>query len=353
VDDDEGHPLVKAARQVAEQLLEPQAADVDASSVPRSHLTALGEAGMLGLAAPVRLGGSEAPRSVVRRVSEILAGADLATWFVQAQHHSPVRSLVAAEGFDDVVRRLAGGELVAGIAFSHLRRWPQSPVTATRDGDGWRFDGTAPWYTGWGINDVLLLSGVDADGLVVHALVDAAPGPHLVPSPRLRLAALEATVTVTLRLDGLRVGPDRIVSTQTIQEWTAADDLVTVNVNPAVFGVTASALELLAAQGERRGEAEAVDAAARMGGRLELLRAQAYALLDEVPPELETARRLELRARAQQLMVAATTGLVVAGAGAAMAAGAPAARKAREGLFLLVQAQTAADRRSALSVWGR
>lgn len=350
--DDEGHPLVKAARQVAEQVLEPQAAQVDAGSVPRSHLTTLGEAGLLGLAAPAGLGGTQAPRSVVRLVNELLAGADLATWFVQAQHHSPVRSLVAAGGFEAVVRRLATGELVAGIAFSHLRRWPHRPVTATRDGDGWRFDGVAPWYTGWGINDILLLSGVDGDGLVVHALVDAVAGPHLVPSAPLQLAALEAAVTVTLQLDRLTVPAERIVATQTIQDWTAVDDLVTVNVNPAVFGVTAAALELLATQGGRRGEAEAVDAAGRMGERLGALRAQAYALLDDVAPDRETDRRLELRARAHQLMVAATTGLVVAGAGAAMAAGAPAARKAREALFLLVQAQTVADRRSALAVWG-
>jgi hypothetical protein len=290
---------------------------------------------------------------VSRRVSEVLAGADLATWFVQAQHHGPVRALAAAGRFDDVVRRLGSGELVAGIAFSHLRRWPARPVTATRSGDGWRFDGTAPWYTGWGINDAMLLSGVDPGGLVVHALVDAVAGPHLVPSAPLRMAALDAAVTVTLRLDGLVVPGERVVATQPIAQWAAADDRVTVNVNPAVFGLTASALELLAAQGERRGEEEAVDAAGRMRERLGRMREEAYGLLDQVAPERETGRRLELRALAHRLMVDATTGLVVAGAGAALANGAPAARKAREGLFLLVQAQTAADRRSALRAWGR
>jgi alkylation response protein AidB-like acyl-CoA dehydrogenase len=353
VPDIESEPLVRAAHRVAAQLLTPQAAAVDASQVPRSHLTALGEAGLLGMAAPACAAGTEAARPVARRVNEILAGADLATWFVQAQHHGPVRSLVAAGGFEDVVRRLAVGDLIAGSAFSQLRRWPDRPLTAIREGGGWRFDGNAPWYTGWGINDVLLVSGVDPDGVVVHALVDAVAGPGLVASEPIRLAAVQAAVTVTLQLRGLRVPAERIVSTQAVADWAASDDLVTVNVNPAVFGVTASAVELLAAQGERRGEPEAVDAASWLGARLAGLRSQAYALLDEVPPAEQTELRLALRARSHRLMVEATTALVIAGAGGAVAAGSAAARKAREALFLLVQAQTAAGRRSALKTWGR
>lgn len=361
MDERDSHPLVAGARTLAGTLLAPEAADVDASTVPRSHLQALGQAGLLGLAAPAALGGSDAPRAVVREVTEVLAGADLATWFVQAQHHGPLRSLVAATtaadgprcgAFDAVVSRLATGDLVAGIAFSHLRRFPDRPVTATRQGDGWRFDGTAPWYTGWELNDVLLLSGVDDEGLVVHALVDAVASEALVPSARMRVAALEAASTVTLTLRGLVVPEDRVVSTEPITRWAAADDLTTVNTNPAVFGLTASAVELLAAQGERRGEREAVAVAGRLGERLAVLRAEAYGLVDGVPPQEETARRLAVRAQAHRLMIDATSALVIAGAGASMAAGAAAQRKAREGLFLLVQAQTRAGRASALDAWG-
>ncbi len=67
--------------------------------------------------------------SVVRRVAEILAGADLATWFVRAQHHGPVRALAEAGGLADLVAELASGRRIAGIAFSHPRRWPARRVT--------------------------------------------------------------------------------------------------------------------------------------------------------------------------------------------------------------------------------
>src|SRR4051794_11209257 len=96
--DIEAHPVVAGVRELADRVLAPAAADVDASFVPRSHLDALGAAGVLGLGAPPpgRAPDAErapAPPAVVRRVNEILAGADLSTWFVQAQHQLPVRML--------------------------------------------------------------------------------------------------------------------------------------------------------------------------------------------------------------------------------------------------------------------
>jgi alkylation response protein AidB-like acyl-CoA dehydrogenase len=349
----DAHPLVVAARTVADEVLTPNAAQVDAGTVPRSHLEALGRAGLLGLAAPRRLGGVEAPRPVVRRVVEVLAGADLATWFVQAQHHGPVREIAASGRFDHLVRRLATGGVVAGIAFSHLRRWPDRPVEATRTVTGWRFDGVAPWYTGWGLNDILLLSGVQADGEVVHAVVDARAQPGLAPGPRMRVAALDAAATVTLELDGLLVSDEAVASVQRIEEWTAQDARVTVNVNAAVFGVIESALELLTAKGERRGEPAATQAAARIGEQARELREIAYRLVDDVDPDEAVQERLRVRARAHELMMSATSALVISGAGASMALDDPAQRKAREALFLLVQAQTRQARVAALQEWGR
>jgi hypothetical protein len=110
--------------------------------------------------------------SVVRRVAEVLAGADLSTWFVRAQHHGPVRALAEAGGLADLAAELASGRRIAGIALSHLRRWPARPVTATRDGNA-------------------------------------------------------------LRLDGLRLPADAVVSVRRREDWARADRRGTVNVNPA------------------------------------------------------------------------------------------------------------------------
>jgi alkylation response protein AidB-like acyl-CoA dehydrogenase len=347
------HPLVTAARELAEGVLAPHAAAVDAGQVPRSHLDALGAAGLLGLAAPARVGGADAAPGVVRRVVELLAGADLATWFVQAQHHSPVRTLAAAGNDDRLLTDLATGRQVAGIAFSHLRRWPRRPVTASRCGDGWRLDGAAPWYTGWCLNDVAMVAGASEDGNVVFGMIPARPGPRLQASPPMEVAALRAAVTVTLDFDGYLLPDHAVVQVQPVREWLAADALTTANANPAVFGLAESALVLLAERGERRGEPAAVDASARLADRLRGVRERAYRLIDDSPPQDAVGERLRLRALAHQVLVESTTALVVAGAGGSMAIGAPAQRKVREAMFLLVQAQTVASRTANLEAMGR
>jgi hypothetical protein len=342
--DVEAHPVVLRVRELAEQVLAPRAAEVDATVVPRSSLDALGAAGVLGLADPA----AGVPAAVVRRVNEILAGADLSTWFVQAQHHFPVRLLAATGARPDVLADLVTGRRLAGIAFSHLRRRPQRVLTARPDGDGWRFSGTAPWYTGWGINDLALVAALTDDDRAVWALVEPREGPQLAAGPVLRTAALAAASTVVLTLDELPVRARDVVTVQPAGEWAASDALVTVNAPPAAFGLAESALALLADHGVRRGEPAALEAARGLAARVGAVRARAYALLDAVAPDQALEERLDLRAQALRLAVEAATALVTAGAGGAMVATSPAQRKAREALFLLVQAQTAQIRAATL-----
>lgn len=351
-DETDEHPLVRSARHLADTLLRPSAAEVDLGVVPRSHLDALAAAGLLGIGVPASADRAGVPPAVLRRIGELLAGADLTTWFVQVQHHAPVRMAAAAGHRPDLVADLGSGRLLAGIGFSHLRRWPQRPVEAVPDGNGWRFTGTVPWYTGWGINDVALLAAVTGAGTVVFGLVPAREQPGLVASPPLRTAALQACATVALQLKGLRVAPENVLLEQPIAQWAAQDRATTANVNPAVFGLAGSALDLLRAEGERRGEAEAAALAERLGSRLAEVRAECYRWLDTQAPDQGEQQRLELRARAHQLMIDCCTALVVASAGGAMALTSPAQRKAREALFLLVQAQTVDGRRAQLRSWG-
>ena len=135
---------------------------------------------------------------------------------------------------------------------------------------------------------------------------------------------------------------------QSAAEWAAGDALVTVNAPPAAFGLAESALRLLAEHGVRRPKPRAVDAARALAARVGAVRARAYALVDDVAPEEALEERLALRAQALRLAVESATALVVAGAGGAMVATSPAQRKAREALFLLVQAQTAQIRAATL-----
>jgi alkylation response protein AidB-like acyl-CoA dehydrogenase len=124
------HPLVVRVRELADTLLAPAAAEVDRSVVPPSHLDALAAAGVLAASGPPELGGVPGP--VARRVQELLAGADLSTWFVQAQHQGVLGILTAMGAPAPVLADLAAGRRRAGIAFSHLPpEWSRRPRTPT------------------------------------------------------------------------------------------------------------------------------------------------------------------------------------------------------------------------------
>lgn len=335
------HPLVEAAHRLADDVLAPAAEEHDREGVTPEAVAAVKASGVLGVNAPAEYGGWAAPAVVGREIAEILAGACCSTFFVQAQHHTPVR-LLATGGEEAeaararLLRPLSEGTQLAGIAFSHLRAYPRLPVRATRVAGGWRFDGRVPWYTGWGLNDVLLLGGATEDGEVVFAFAEAREQPGLSPTEPLRLAALTGSRTVGLVLDGL-VLPDDAVAVRTPHErWATDDRPKNTNTNPAVFGVARAALALLDAGGDD----EASQTAASLRTRLDAARRDAYALVDEVPPAERLDDRLAVKMRAYALLRAATTAALSAGGGRAFGLSSPAQRLAREGLFLVVQGQT-------------
>nr|WP_199273031.1 acyl-CoA dehydrogenase family protein [Streptomyces broussonetiae] len=333
------HPLLDRARRLAADLLVPEAERVDQEGVPASHIEAVKRSGLLGAGAPVAYGGSGAPPGVVRRIAEILAGACCSTWFVQTQHHTPVQILARSEL--PVRERLLGplsrGELLSGVAYAHLRSYPRIPVRVRREGRGWRFEGSVPWYTGWGLNDVMLLAGVSDDDEVLFAFTEARGRPGLRASEPMRLAALTATRTVSLELTGLWLPEEAVALRTRYERWAPADRARTLNAGPAVFGVAEAALSLLDPK-----------TAAPFTARLADVRRRAYALADHPAPLERVVERLAVRAEAYEVLRTATTAAVVAGGGRSMALTSRAQRLAREALFLLVQGQTAESRAAHL-----
>ncbi len=344
-------PHVAAARRVAGELLEPEAQRADDDGVPASHVEALEAAGLLGVTAPEEYGGGGASLAVGREVTEVLAGACGATWFVATQHGSPLKTLLRSDNEDlrgRWLRPLASSRALAGGAVSHLRR-PGAPMAATPVDEGWRLDGRVDWMTSWGLADVFLLGGVHAaDADAVLALVPARDQPGLAASAPLRLAAMQGARNVSLTLDGFVVRHVDVALVQPLEQWRAADRLVTANVTPAVFGLLCTILGRLRDVVERRGSDEGRSLVAGLTAESAELRQRAYVLLDDVPAEERLDERLAVRAHALELLNRAAVGLVAAGAGMSMLAGNPAQRLAREALFHLIQAQTPPVREATL-----
>ena len=132
----------RVAADIAEDLLFPNAPEIDASAVvPRRYLDALAEVGLYGLYAPTGSGGFDADPVTAGRVVEALGGASLTTAFVWIQHHSVVRAIAGAAPAmrDGWLGPLGAGQVRAGIAYAALRR-PGPPAAgraATGPMDRW------------------------------------------------------------------------------------------------------------------------------------------------------------------------------------------------------------------------
>jgi alkylation response protein AidB-like acyl-CoA dehydrogenase len=345
-------PLQRAQR-LADDLVRPQAEQVDRTVVPRTTLDAWGAAGLLGLTGPRSAGGGGAPPRVEREVQEVLAAACGATWFVATQHATPLAMLAASDGEDLQARLLApmcSGEVLAGVAFTHLRRPGSAPVTAVRQPGGWRFDGVVGWLTGWGICDVVLLAGESPDGEAVFVLVPAREAAGMTASAPLELAAMQATRTVSLGLDGFVVPDADVVRVVDLAAWRADDAARAADAKPHVFGLQRECVRRLSETAAARGDGAAAALAQQLSAEGERLRRVAYALADELPRGEALEDRMAVRAASLELVVRSATSLVVATGGAGMRLDAAPQRLAREAVFYLVQAQTPAVREATLQL---
>jgi alkylation response protein AidB-like acyl-CoA dehydrogenase len=321
---------IASARRISDEVLFPGALVVDeADIVPLDRLDTLADAGFYGLAAPEDVGGMGLPgMAAAFDIIEILAGGCLTTTFVWIQHHGAVRALIETGPSAlnaAFLEPLCRGAVRAGVAFSGLRR-PGPPIlTATPSSGGWLFNGSAPWVTGWGRIDVIRAAARREDGDIVWALIDVAAGPTLSAEP-LRLAAVNASATVTLTFREHEVPAERVIAIQPFEEWQAGDR-GSLRLNGSLaLGVAARCATLLESD-RLNNDVRACREALDLGD------------LDAMPA---------LRARASALALRAATTLVVAGGGRSITKDHQAQRLAREALFLLVFGQTAAIKAAQL-----
>ena len=344
-----------SARAVADQILFPAAAQVDQSAlVPRSHLAALGDAGLHGLYGPVDVG-LGADQVSARPVMEAVSGACGATSFVWQQHHGAVRRLGAGDGpaRERWLAPACSGEVMAGIGFAYLRRPGPPLVRATPVGDGWRLDGRAPWITGWGLIDILVVMARTDDDRVVTVVFDRLDRPELRAEGPQRLSVMGATGTVAVNFEGAVASVEDVVRVEEGASWAARDALGAAFPGPAPLGIAARAIRLL---GESSG-GDAAGAAIALSDELEVTRARtdaagrrlyaAGASSTDVAGAI--AGGVAERDRGLALTRRATDALVAASGGGAMSLTHPAQRLSREATFYLVQAQSTDLRAATLA----
>ncbi|PWJ46317.1 Acyl-CoA dehydrogenase [Quadrisphaera granulorum] len=334
-------PAVATARRLAEELLAPHAAAVEAAgAVPRSHLEALAQAGLRAVDGDDALA-----------VVEELAAGDLATAFVWIQQVGVARWLEAGSAADGrwatQLDDLRAGRTHAGIALQAALRPGPAAVVARRltqddDGDGWVLDGAVPWVTGWGLLDALLLTARDGEE-VLFLLLDlrtVRDGDGDIPRLRaeaLPLAAVRASRTVQLHLDGVHVGAGQLVARAQHAALLAGD---AAGLRPNGSLALGLVLRCVRALGDGGGTAQHVERATALAAELDAVRQQ----LDAAgPAELPAAR-----AAAVDLAWRAAATLSLTTGSSAVISGSLAERTVREALFLLVFGSRPAIREALL-----
>lgn len=319
--------VTAVVKRLAEDVLFPASLETDASPrVPSELLDQLAEAGLYGMSATPQVGGLGLERSTGEALLEILASGCLTTTFVLAQHLGTAATVSRLTGSlrEEWGAPLAAGAVRSGIAFSHLRHPDPPTLTARPVSSGYLLEGSAPLVSGWGLIDVVHVAA-RTGGDVTWLLVDAHPAETLEVTP-LKLAAVNASSTVSVRFARHFVPVERLTVVEPLAEWLARD-AATLRTNGFLsLGVAKRALHLLGPS--------------PLDGRLaEYRRLLIGAGEDELPAARATVSLFALHA---------TAALVATGGGRSIVRTSHAQRLGREALFLLVQGQTRAVRTAQL-----
>ncbi|NEQ98690.1 MAG: acyl-CoA/acyl-ACP dehydrogenase [Cyanothece sp. SIO2G6] len=300
----------------------------------------LGDYNLLGLRAPQHWGGQAWESQQLYQFIEALTRCSGALAFLQIQHQTAVAELAKSDNQTlkaDYLSRAASGEIGVGIGYSHLRR-SQPPMTAAATNDGFVFNGTIPWITGFGIFQYALLAAVLPNQQAVFVL---APFHSVQESDRLLivsepmpLAALTSTQTVTAKLENWFVPKSLVVDIKPADWIQQRDRQNPLSHSFFCLGCAQAGLDVVAQQQDQGDHiAQIYDA---LDGELALCRAKIYAALTEI----DSTDRLELRAWAIDVMVRCAHAAVTVSRGAAASLDHPAQRIYRESLAFTVFGQT-------------
>lgn len=213
-------PILDKLHQLSEDFWLDSAAVDTADAVPASHSDALARAGFYGIYAPADEGGLGLDYAAASAVVEELASGCVATTFLWVQHLRLLSTMLDPETPRSWRERLKGdviaGRCKGGVVLTGLMPGP-ARLRAEPDGDVWRLEGEAPWVSGWGLVDKLVVVARAPGSRVVSLLLDAREAIGLSAMPA-HLSALNATSTVSLHFDGLVVPLDRTFGERSYEE---------------------------------------------------------------------------------------------------------------------------------------
>jgi alkylation response protein AidB-like acyl-CoA dehydrogenase len=207
--------IVKTAREYAERVIRPIAAELDRESrFPREILGELASLGLMGVNVPASLGGAEAG-AVAYALAMMEISRACASTAVSMAVTNMVAEVISRLGTDAqrdrYVPKLTSGEYVAGAFALSEPEAGSDPggmrTTAERVPGGWVLRGEKQWITSGSYAGVLVVwartGGPGTKGISAFLVEGGTPG--LTPGKHEDKLGLRASNTVPLTLDGCRV----------------------------------------------------------------------------------------------------------------------------------------------------
>ena len=286
------------AREVAATEIEPNAAAWDRERrFPAPLFRTLGELGLMGVCVPEELGGVGADFLSYVLVLEELSRADAGVGVAVAVHTSAATLPIVAFGTDEQRERfvppLAHGEAIGAFALTEPGSGSDAGslrTVAAPDGDAWTLTGTKQWITNGAHASTFVLFARTAQDVAGARGVSAfvLDAEHVEVTREEEKLGLHSSSTADLRLDGARVGRDRLLHEEGkgFAVAMATLDGGRIGIAAQAVGIAQAALDAATAYALEREQ---------FGSRLAEFQAIRFKLAD-MATEIEAARQLTYRA---------------------------------------------------------
>lgn len=223
--------LVERAKAIARDVLRPNAEQEDREALwPEPGMRALAASGLLGLNAPVSVGGHGLGLEALVSVSRVLAQENPSAALCFAMHcvgTAVIAAKASATQRERFLERIAAGEHITTLALSEPGSGAHFYFPETRiepDEDGYVVTGVKSFITNGGHADSYVVSTVAADeeaareGVFSAVLVEAGT-PGLEWQAEWRGFGMRGNSSRSARLDGVRVPRDHLLGKEGDQLW--------------------------------------------------------------------------------------------------------------------------------------
>lgn len=195
--------------------------------------------GGLKLLIPVECGGLGGGRPEWIEYNILLAQYSGALLFLQAQHQFSINELkkqLPNQSVHDFLKQVASDNLGLGVSLAANRR----SLTVKKTSDGFLVSGNLPWVTGFNFYSLILFS-FDVDGMIYYSLLPfqaSLKNTSLLISPKIDIAALDSTNTVSITLNEYPIDHASIMATKPFQAKVNSE-------HPSIYSFAGAAISLL------------------------------------------------------------------------------------------------------------